>query len=501
MSLSMSQPRPGLFRFDDTCNVYLLVREGRSIAIDFGSGAWLEKAAAMGLPIPEAVYLTHHHADCVAGLASRNQWPFAIHAPIEERAYLDPDTVASFWRARRAGGNPSSYAVLPRGLMAPVKYDMMGFADLFWGSARLRFLHTPGHGPHALSILVDLGREQVVFCGDAAHAGATIHQPYHLEWDHWTGSGALAAWQGIERLRALRIDLLCPAHGPDPTQKPAALLATLAKRLMALYHAKGSICPDEPDGYLTPELLEGGAAKVLPGLYAVGMNTWVLLSQKHEAMIFDPQIVDIDVTERLLESLGRPKVTAVTATHFHQDHSDGLPHFRARHGAKIVLHPRVAAPLGPQAAIDAPWLPAMPIVADVTLPAEGTWRWKEFEFRVAPFPGQTWWHAAFMTTIGDKRVFFGGDNFQPNSRWNGTGGFSAFNGSRFREGFEASAALVLDWKPQVLVNGHNTYFAFRPSHFRKIVRWSRQAERAVAALCPSGDLERDYYLHCPGADA
>ncbi len=43
--------------------------------------------------------------------------------------------------------------------------------------------------------------------------------------------------------------------------------------------------------------------------------------------------------------------------------------------------------------------------------------------------------------------------------------------------------------------GHGTYYRFAPSHFHKVIRWSRTAQEAVAALCPTGRLERDYYLH------
>jgi hypothetical protein len=140
----------------------------------------------------------------------------------------------------------------------------------------------------------------------------------------------------------------------------------------------------------------------------------------------------------------------------------------------------------------------MDVVPDALLPERGAWRWNEYEFRVAPFPGQTWWHAAYQARIDGAEVFFGGDNFQPASRWNGTGGYSAYNGSRFREGFVRSAWLVLDWSPDVLCNGHQCFFRFRPSRFRKIIRWALATEKAVKDLCPTGDLEKDYYLHPAG---
>jgi hypothetical protein len=60
-------------------------------------------------------------------------------------------------------------------------------------------------------------------------------------------------------------------------------------------------------------------------------------------------------------------------------------------------------------------------------------------------------------------------------------------------GFARSARLLLDWAPDWLAAGHGTVTRFQPGRFRDVIRWSRRAERAVAVLCPTGSLERDYY--------
>jgi len=93
---------------------------------------------------------------------------------------MTPDGVRAYWLARWSAGVPASYHILRRGL-DNIKFDMAGFGDLFFETSRVRFLHTPGHGPNAVSIIIDHDDKQVVFCGDAAHDGATIHQPYNLE--------------------------------------------------------------------------------------------------------------------------------------------------------------------------------------------------------------------------------------------------------------------------------------------------------------------------------
>ena len=389
---------------------------------------------------------------------------------------------------------PASYDLLERGIEG-IHYNMTGSGDLFWQDRRIRFIDTPGHGRGAMSVILDHRGKQLVFCGDAAHEGATIWQPYHLEWDHWTGEGVLAVWEGVQRLANLGMDTLCPSHGPIITKAPRDMLTQLGQKLMAFYHAKGSICPGEKDRYCSPRIMRCGARQLLPNLYQFGTNAYLLVGSKGEAMVIDVMASEMAELDALLDDLGGCSLTAATCTHYHWDHSDGLPEVKRRFGTTTYLHPWVAEALKDVETNDKPWLPKEPILPDRLLPENGQWEWNEFTFRVAPFPGQTRWHCALMAEIGGKRVLFGGDNFQTNSRWNGTGGFCAFNGSDFRRGFIPSAQQVIDWNPDVIANGHGVYFSYRREHFEKIIRWADKAEAAVAAICPTGDLYSDYYLY------
>jgi len=484
---------PGLHRFEDTCNVYVIENGRSSIAIDFGSGRWLEEFRKLNLPPLCKVFITHSHADQCEGLLANENWQFEIHAPAAEKPLLDPAGVKEFWRTRRKMGTPVSYSVLQRGLKQ-VKFDMVGWWDCFWETSRIRFIDTPGHGPGAVSIVADVGDRQVIFCGDAAHAEAKIWQPYNLEWDHWTGSGALAAWQGVERLRAVGADMLCPSHGPVIAERIQQTLRVLSGRLLELYNVKGSICAGEKDYYLTPRMLKCGAREVLPELIQFGVNSYLLMSAHNEGLVIDPHSHDIDQLEPLLVELGNPKVTAATGSHFHLDHTNGLPILKEKHGTTIFLHPHVAAPIRDLDKFDVPWLPEAPILADKLLPVSGNWKWNEYKIRCAPFPGQTYWHCLLMTEVSGRKVAFVGDNFQPPSRWNGTGGFSSFNGSTF-DGFIRSAERVIEWKPDIAAAGHSTYILYNERYYRKVIKWADKARAAVEALCPSGKLEVDYYRH------
>jgi glyoxylase-like metal-dependent hydrolase (beta-lactamase superfamily II) len=497
---------PDLFVWTSACNVYVVRAGSTAVAIDAGDGAWIADLPALGVERLEHIYLTHHHADQCAlppgwreGAATRDT---VVHAPSGEEPFLDPERVrASFATDSYLGqGCPASYAVRAGGLEG-VRYDMVGFWDLFWGERRIRFLHTPGHSQAACSVVLDQGGRQIVFCGDAAHARGTVWQPYHLDWDHWTGKGALAAWEGVERLRGVSMDLLCPSHGAAIRghRTTTTLLATLSRRLLALYRAKGSIAAGAPDAYVDPVATAGAARRYSEHLHQFGGNGYLLTSRSGEAMVVDPTLPDLPALEELRAAVGSPRVTACVVSHYHYDHCDAGPELGKRFGARLVLHPWVAEPLRDVRSLEAPWLPPESIHADELWPEEGEWRWSEYVFRVAPFPGQTRWHCVFMAEIDGRRVAFTGDSFQPASRWNGTGGFCAYNRSLFQDGFARSARLMLAWAPDWLAAGHGTVARYDAARFRAVIGWSRRAEAAVRALCPTGDLDRDYYAWGRGA--
>lgn len=482
--LKIEELLPNLWRIEDTCAVYIVKDGDRAIAIDFGSGDWLPQLPSLGIAHLDHVLITHPHAEQVAGLLGESERPFAVHVPAGPSEWPQPPWIG--------GGCPPNYEPPKRPLPGTAP-DLAGNCHFFWQGRRLRFVDTPGHTAHAVSVVIDHAGKQVVFCGDAARAGATVHGPFNLEWDHWTGGGALAAWEGIRRLMGLSINLLCPSHGSVVSERPAAMLGQLARKLLAFYEAKGQISPGEPDRYVPVEVMACGARKVTEHLFQYGGNGYLLVSDSGEGLVVDPHLPEMPALEALLAQLGGVRPTAAVVSHYHYDHCDGIGYLRDKHGAKAWLHPLIALPWKDPARAFMPWLLPEPITADELWPERSEWQWNEYDFQIAPWQGQTWGHCVFMTSVDGRRVMFAGDSFTPSSKWNGTGGFCAYNNSRFSEGFVPSARLALEWKPEIMAAGHNNTYYFAASKFRKIIRWAERAEAAVRALCPSGDLEQDYY--------
>ena len=493
-SPQFEQLLPDLYLLRDTCNVYLLRDGDRAVAIDFGSTDWTGALNSLGIKQLDYILLTHHHRDQCEGLLSYTG-NAELRAPSGEVGFLSPDGVKAYWKRRigRPSGYPTSFSVLPRGLTT-VQCKLAEGADLFWGRHRIRFLPTPGHSAGALTVMVTWQGKNVFFCGDAVHAGGKVWQPFHLEWDHWTPSGALQAWYGLQRLGYCGIDLLCPSHGPVVTRGAGDCVKLAAQRVMALIRAKGSVCEGERDDYFPLEPLPGlNARRVSPHLYQFGGNSFLLVSKTGEGFVVDPFKPSLPDLEALLPVAGVKHVTACIASHYHYDHTDAYPAVKEKYGAEAWMPPWVAEVLGNCDNLDLPYLPAAPIKADRVLPETGEFTWNEYRFNIWPMPAQTRWHCAFMAMVDGQRVFFSGDSYQSPSRWNGTGGFCAFNNCHF-DAFRDSARLVLRMKPDLIANGHQIVYRFHASHYEKILRWADMAEKAVRDLCPSKDWTKDYYV-------
>ena len=483
-----------LYCYPDACNVYLLRYGDRAIAVDYGTGVWRERLGEIGVRRLAHVVLTHGHRDQCCGLyrgtpgagGARPQ----LHVPSGDAWLLRGPSLRTFWRDYQSGGCPSTYAAprLPVGRLRP---DMTPDAEIPIGPALFCPVATPGHTRGALSYVVEWHRRQLVFCGDAVRAGGAIHELYHLEWDHWTPGGAREAWYGLERLRGCRADALLPSHGPPIPKGASSCIRTAQRNLLRLIEAKTSVCSGERVRWLRPERTASGARRITPHLFGIGGNGYLLLNEAGRALVFDPTMGDMPALDAFVEETGVDIVTA-TATHYHVDHSDALDLVRQRYGAQVWLHPWVAEPLADRDRFDLPWLPPDSVTPDRLLPEQGSFRWEGMAMTILPFPGQTWWHCAIHAHVDGRDILFAGDNYHPPTRWNGTGGFCAFNGSRFAEGFARSAAAALNLTPEIVCAGHRSNYRFAASQFRRILRWSSRAEQAVAALCPSRSWPDDY---------
>ncbi|OFW55566.1 MAG: hypothetical protein A2V52_06405 [Actinobacteria bacterium RBG_19FT_COMBO_54_7] len=182
----------------EDCCAYL-VDLGRPILIDTGSGADMKRVVSNLESLEYSpkdislIILTHCHIDHIGGLPylqSRYGLTAAIHE-LDAGAVEEGDNrlTAANWYGTKFSPTP-------------VKLHLKGDGGSFEeGAANLRWLHTPGHTPGSISVLLDNGLFRILF-------GQDIHGPFYAAFgsdlDKWAASMRL--------LLDEEADILCEGH-------------------------------------------------------------------------------------------------------------------------------------------------------------------------------------------------------------------------------------------------------------------------------------------------
>ena len=182
----------------EDCCVYLLDL-GDLIMIDAGAGrsvpALLENIGSLGFghrPI-SAVIATHCHIDHVGGIPQlRARTGCQVIAHEQDAAAMevgDSVKTAAEWYNLKYPPTPVDYKL--NEAREVVKFER----------GEVLCLHTPGHTPGSIAVILDQGGKRVLF-------GQDIHGPFSDSF----GSD-LAAWKkSMEILLGLKADILCEGH-------------------------------------------------------------------------------------------------------------------------------------------------------------------------------------------------------------------------------------------------------------------------------------------------
>ena len=186
--------RPGIFRWTDTCNVYV-VRDGASaVVIDLGDGSILNALGTIGVKEIDWVLFTHHHREQCQGGAKLAPWrergTKVATSQIERPFFEKP---SSFRRMRPTLSDP--FTVYGTSFVRPpvepiaVDHAFAKMDDFEWRGREFWCIETGGNSPGHTTYLLNTGREWQAFSGDLMCDGAKMHTWFDTEWDYGFAAG------------------------------------------------------------------------------------------------------------------------------------------------------------------------------------------------------------------------------------------------------------------------------------------------------------------------
>jgi glyoxylase-like metal-dependent hydrolase (beta-lactamase superfamily II) len=423
-----------LYRFADTCNVYLLTDGDAGLLIDVGSGAVLDHLAEAGVRQVEWVLHTHHHRDQCWGTPRLRAHGARIAVPQHEQHLFDQASL--FWQTRRTFDNyndRNTFFTSAEDL--PVDAVLEDYELFTWRGHSFFVLPAKGHTLGSSALLASIDGRLVAFTGDLLAAGGKLYQLHAMEYTYGCMEGVLFTLQSIQALRKRHPNVCLPSHG-EPVTDVEGDFARLERRLMdcvrlgrGMRVAGRDSVPETiflPEPKLIPlsrHLLWGGAWTC--------SNFYVILSDSGKALFVDyghafwphmhigPDHDGLEVMrfvehhlDELREEHGVTSFDLVIPTHIHDDHTCGIPYLQRHHGTKCWALEEVAQVLAdPAAWASTPCTFPKPIRIDRRLTDGERFTWEEYAFEIHFAPGQTEFHSVYAAMIDGRKVAFTGDNW------------------------------------------------------------------------------------------
>jgi glyoxylase-like metal-dependent hydrolase (beta-lactamase superfamily II) len=434
MSAHLVRLSDHLYRFSDTCNVYLVVDGSAGLLIDAGSGAVLDHLHEAGVRQVEWVLHTHHHRDQCWGTPRLRDHGARVAVPEHERHLFDRAEL--FWQMRRTFDNYNDRnTFFAAGSDVAVDAVLEDYETFTWRGYSFFVLPAKGHTLGSSALLVEIDGRLVAFTGDLMAEGGKLYQLHAMECTYGCMEGVLFTLQSIQALRKRKPALCLPSHG-EPITDVEGDVRRLERRLMECVRlGRGMRVAGRdsvPETFFLPEskfiplsrhLLWGGAWTC--------SNFYVVLSDSGKALFVDyghafwahmhmgPDHDGLEVMrfvehhlDELREDYGVTRFDLVVPTHIHDDHTCGIPYLQKHHGTRCWALDEVAQVLAdPAAWASTPCTFPKPIRIDRVLRDGERFTWEEYEFEIWFAPGQTEFHSVYAGMIDGRKVAFSGDNY------------------------------------------------------------------------------------------
>lgn len=509
--------QPDLFRWTDTCNVYILRDGDAAVLIDFGAGDVLDQLPRLGIRRVEWVLFTHHHREQLQGATRLAGTGARIAAPEAERDLFEHP--ARFRKLEVNLGDP--YTIHGASYIRPPVDSLpldrgLGTNDVFaWHGFKLQCVGTPGNSPGSLTYVLERNGRRLAFSGDVVLDGARMHTWFDTEWDYGFAAGLRALRASVRRLTDLDASRLLPSHGPT-IRHPARTLALYARRLENLerLYLRGYGVEHASVAYQdkvsTPSLVSN-VVQVTPHLFKFKRpdfwpNFALILAPNGHALVVDCGLLDETFLDTALAGLkthyGLKAIDAVVVTHMHGDHFLEAPYLRAKWGTAIwaldrmvpeMEHPErfdYSAPVQAYGKRGPDGERLRGVKVDHAFHAGESFTWEGHRFTVDWMPGQTEFALCLHGRIDGQLVAFTGDNIfgdPDDPTQTGHEAMVAHNSAILEEGYILGAEFLKHLQPDVIVGGHSFVMGHPARFIERYRRWAYAMRDAFRALSSEAD--------------
>lgn len=479
-----------------------IVRDGaKALLIDCGDAGVAAALPKLGVTRVEQIIFTHHHRDQACGAYGMAAAGARIGVPAAEHGYFARP--ADYWDDGHLWRIYQSFRPDRLLLSRPLRVDqaLADGQEMTFGPAKIRVLGTPGHTEGAVSFLVEVDGNRVVFCGDCIYDEGQVWDVYSLQKGFSKGGQQIGGYHGfmgdrwrlvesLRRIKALRPKMLVPSHG-NLMSDPAKAIDTLARRFETCYENYVGISALR---HYFPRLFTDYAGRpgqmpIRPGIKPPGClrhfgTTWMLVSKSGAALVMDAGSPGtVEQLKRLLQQREIKSVEGLWVTHYHFDHTDGIPKFQQEFDCPCITDRRLAEVLTDPKAWRLPCLGVEPIRVHRPMKDGQSWQWQEFKLTSYFYPGQTLYHAGLLAESKGLRMFFVGDSHTPS----GIDDYCAYNRNWLgREaGFQYCISLIERLKPTHVFNCHvDQAFTFTPEEIRFMRKNLDRREELFGELVP-----------------
>lgn len=512
---------PGLLRFRDSCNVYAVQGPQGCLLVDAGTGLWLDHLDELPAE-PVVLACTHFFRDHAAGAVRASERGIPVFVPEgEKEIFADP---ALHFLRRESFIVYDNYwdhfAPIER---IPVAGVLADHQTVQLAGLEVEVVPLPGATLTQIGLELTLPQDgrRVVFCGETIHSPGRVARIAPLQYGYNDLPGAWNVIVSSRRLRRKSSDALLPSLGEPLTENIAEALEGLEQNLRQHTRGRGQFCESKT---LDVDPLERVTEHVWRAGSMMAHGTFVVTDSGRalaidfgyglgSAMGMDTRPAphlrrgSLEPVLALQERVGTDGIDVVLVSHYHDDHVASIHLLQRVFQSECWCPDWFSDLLEHPAEFAFPCLWPIPIRVDRHVARDEAATWEGIAFYVTPMSGHTRFSAAIAFETDGVRFAHTGDQYQFNAFFDSSGlelaqnwigdevsANHVYRNGAFLDSFARSASWLREWRPDVVLSGHQPAMWTNDAFFGRVDEWTQAYERMHRESMVLGDDEVHFGL-------